>query len=293
MRTIPVLGLAAVLAGGAAIAGPAFAPPPKPGPPVRKPASTTWTPESLSQYADAMMADKAGDLEAAERAYDRAADDAKQPALYYNLADVQRRMERYKDAIKTYGKYLEAAPDAPDRADVEKLIEKLKATPPVVTIDGDDPRAVVFVDGVLVGPSPQTLQMTEGMHSFDRIGPESFRHETDKLSALEHEHVQTSTYNPGKDDTGNVVLSAAAAIRRSGGWRDQTREWRAPARMTLEPGHYETQMFDDNYLCSPVAFDVPKGDGVTYVFIDAAPRDPKDRGCIPITVRVKKVSFPP
>src|SRR5205085_11944109 len=104
--------------------------------------------------------------------------DETRPEVIYNLADVQRRMERTKDAIEKYKKYLEVAPDAPDRADVQKLIDKLAATPPIVTVDGEDPRAVVFIDGVLAGPSPQSVAVTEGKHVFDRIGPTSYERHT-------------------------------------------------------------------------------------------------------------------
>jgi len=39
-------------------------------------------------------------------------------------------------------------------------------------------------------------------------------------------------------------------------------------------------------------FDVPKGDGVTFIYIDAPERNDRDRSCVPITVKVKKVVFP-
>ena len=289
MRTTHLV-LGALLAGGLATAGPAFGPPARPGPPVRKPANVSYTGDQLSAFAEASMADKAGDLATAENRYRRACDDAKQPTCYYNLADVQRRMERPKDAIESYGKYLEAAPDAPDHAEVENLIELLKRSPPVVTIDGEDPRAVVFVDGQYVGPSPQTLQLTEGRHTFDRIGPASLDHETDTLKALQVRHVQA---NGNREEVGNVVLSAG--IQRSGAWRDGPREWRIPSRFTLAPGRYETLPFGSKNFCKRIAFDIPKGDAITFVYIDAdepddgAPRPP----CLKLSVKVKKVSFPP
>ncbi len=289
LRTIH-LGLGTLLVGGIATAGPAFGPPARPGPPVRKPANVSYTGDQLSAFAEASMADKAGDLETAENRYRRACDDAKQATCYYNLADVQRRMERTKDAIESYGKYLEAAPEAKDRAEVEKLVDRLSQTPPVVTIDGDDPRAVVFVDGVYVGPSPQTLQLTEGKHTFDRIGPTSLEHQSDDLKPLQVRHIQG--YG-NREEVGNVVLSAS--IRRSGTWRDGAREWRIPSRVTLAPGRYETLPFGSKSFCNPIVFDIPKGDAVTYVYIDAdEPPDGAPRpACVKITVKTRKVSFPP
>ncbi|CAN5912407.1 hypothetical protein BH11MYX3_BH11MYX3_15580 [soil metagenome] len=289
MRTTHLV-LGALLVGGIATAGPAFGPPARPGPPVRKPASVSYTSDQLSALAEASMADKAGDLETAENRYSRTCDDAKQASCYYNLADVQRRMERTKEALESYGKYLEAAPEAADRAEVQKLIERLKQTPPVVTIDGDDPRAVVFVDGVYVGPSPQTLQLTEGSHTFDRIGPTSLEHHTDDLKPIQVRHIQG--YG-NREEIGNVVLSGS--IRRSGQWRDGARDWRIPSRFTLAPGRYETLPFASKNFCNPIAFEVPKGDGVTYVYIDAdEPEDGQPRpACLKLEVTTKKLSFPP
>jgi tetratricopeptide (TPR) repeat protein len=290
-RRIQIAFGSLVLAGAAA-AAPAFAPPPRPGPPVRKPASIAFSADALAEFAEGIMADKAGELEKAEQRYRRATEIDKQPASFYNLADVQRRMEKYKEAIKSYGKYLEAAPDATDRAAVEQLVQTLQATPQIVTIDGEDPRAVVFVDGIFVGPSPVSIQVPDGKHVVDRIGPTSFEHRTISAKPLDVDHIHAY----GDEKAGNVVLSAAVAVRRGGGWRDGDREWELPSRFTLAPGRYETQM-SGNYLCSPIGFDVPKGDGVTFVFIDATGPDPQDksaqRACLPITVRVKKVVFPP
>jgi hypothetical protein len=285
------LVLGVVLASGVAAAAPPFAPPPKPGPPVRKPASQTFTADALSEFAEAIIADKHGDLEQAENHYRRAADAGDQPACHYNLADVRRRMERTKDAIEEYKKYLELLPDAPDRSDVEKLVEQLQATPPILTIDGDDPRAVVFVDGIYVGPSPQSIQITEGKHAVDRIGPTSYQHETVTLKALDHRHVEI---NSRPEEPGNVVLSSSVGMYRSGGWRDEQREWRMHARFPLDPGRYQTQPFGPKFLCNPLAFEVTKGDGVLFVYIDSPEQKDSDRGgCMADTVKTKKVVFPP
>lgn len=290
MRSPPLVVLGAVLAfAGAAIAGPGFGPPPKPGPPVRKPASLEFSAEALGEFAEAMIADKAGDLEKAKDHYRRALDDAKQPAVLYNMADVERRMERYKDAIETYGKYLDAAPDAPDRAEVEALIAKLKDTPPIITVDGEDPRAIVVLDGVLVGPSPQTITVTPGWHAVDRIGPRSFDHDIFEAKPLDMRHLDSSSR---KEEPGNVVFTASSGIQRSGSWLDGDREWRFPHRMDLPAGRYETVLFDDRYLCTSVVFDVPKGDGVFYVYLDAGAKPDRSK-CTPFTVKIKKLVFPP
>jgi hypothetical protein len=287
MRSLPLALSALLVLASSATAGPAFGPPPKPGPPVRKPASLEFSAEALGEFAEAMMADKAGDLERAHDHYRRALGDVKPPAALYNMADVERRMERYKDAIETFGKYLEAAPDASDRAEVEALIGRLKQTPPIITVDGDDPQALVFLDGVLVGPSPQTIQIPPGWHAVDRVGPRSFEHDELEAKPLDMRHLQSR-----KEETGNVVFTASSGIQMSGSWRDGGREWRFPHRIDLPPGRHETTAFNETYLCNSVVFDVPKGDGVTYVYLDA-PARPDRSTCIPFTVKTKKLVFPP
>lgn len=290
MRSTPlVLGTLLAMA-GAAIAGPAFGPPPKPGPPVRKPANLEFTAEALAEFAEGMMADKAGDLEQARSHYRRALDgDVKQPAAYYNMADVERRMELYKDAIETYRKYLDAAPDAPDRGEVEALIEKLKQTAPIITVDGYDARALVFLDGVLVGPSPQTIQISPGWHAVDRVGLESFEHDVFEAKPLDMRHLQTTER---KDEKGNVVFTTSSAFQNTGSWKDADRTWRFPHRNELPPGRYETVPWDGKYLCNSIVFDVPKGDGVYYVYIDAGITPDRSK-CLPFTVKTKKLVFPP
>ncbi len=288
----PLLALGALLLGSsAAIAGPAYGPPPKPGPPVRKPASLEYSAETLGEFAEAILADRAGDLESAKQHYNRANNDAPLPAVLYNLADVLRRMEQYKDAIEHYRKYLDAAPDAPDRADVEALIAKLQQTPPIITVDGDEPRALVFLDGVLVGPSPQTIQITPGWHAVDRVGPETFEHDSFEAKPLDMRHLE-APYRGAKEEEGNVVFTTSSAMQTSGSWKDGDRMWRFPHRNVLPPGRYETTPFDGRYLCNSVLFDVPPGNGVLYVYIDAGPT-PDRKQCLPFTVKTKKLVFPP
>jgi tetratricopeptide (TPR) repeat protein len=48
------------------------------------------------------------------------------PAFLYNIAQSHRQARRSEEAVRFYQKYLELAPEAPDRADVEKLIVQLR-----------------------------------------------------------------------------------------------------------------------------------------------------------------------
>jgi tetratricopeptide (TPR) repeat protein len=48
------------------------------------------------------------------------------PALLFDLGQVNRHLGRLDDALRNYRDYLEAFPDAPNRAAVEKLIVETK-----------------------------------------------------------------------------------------------------------------------------------------------------------------------
>lgn len=48
------------------------------------------------------------------------------PMLLFNLAQAQRRMKRYDEALHFYRAYLRAMPDAPNRGDAEKLTSEME-----------------------------------------------------------------------------------------------------------------------------------------------------------------------
>lgn len=258
----------------------ALAAPPKP---VRKPPPPNLDADRIEAYVDAVLLDRSGD-------YDRAIDryrrfDKDEPNILYNIADLYRRMENPKEAIVYYKKYLAAAPAAADRAIVGKLIEQLEKTPQTIVVDGDDLDAVVFIDGKAVGPSPYVGTLTEGDHAVERIGPQSYTHETVAAKPLGERHL--SGY--AREDAGNVVMSSP--VRYSGSWTDGGKTFRMHERFALPPGRVDTFFFEPGRACSPVSFEVPQ-DGVVYVWIEA-PREMKRGGaCTPIKVTAQKLAFP-
>jgi len=238
--------------------------------------------DRLEYFVDGVMLDKAGDLELAASRYRSASDGMKHANIAYNIADLERRMEDWRAAIEMYKKYLELAPDAPDRAAVQKLIEQIEKTPQAIYVDGEDLDGVVFIDGKPAGPSPLATTLTEGRHVVDRIGPSSHSHRTVMARPMQHEHITSHS-----DDTGNVVLSTSSSL--GGSWKDGKTEYQMNARFALPPGRYDTYFMRPGWACSPLSFEVPK-DGLVYVFIDA----PKEKSgeCIPIKVTSQKIQFP-
>ncbi len=258
----------------------------KPSPAKRKPALEKYSVESLIMFVDAVIADKAGDLHTADSKYGQIADDG-HPSTLYNLADVKRRLENDSQAIRYYQKYLEAAPDAPDRKEVERLIETIKNRPFVAVIDGEDMDAVVLVDGKLIGPSPAHVSPKPGPHVADRIGPRTYRHEIISGRSSGTEHVRMN-YTEAE---GNVVLVGSWQLRLAGTWEDNGTKYVLPGRFTLAPGHYETYVKSSQYACNKIAFDVGKGDDITYVYVDVMPGD-SGKFCKDVITKVQKIRLP-
>ena len=275
-----------LLVGAGALAGP----PPK-APPKRKPAGEAYSLEALNKFVDAIIADKAGELRDAERAYEKSIEASPQPNSYYNLADLQRRMERLDKAIATYQKYLEVAPSAPDKQEVLGIIDQLQHSPGTLVVDGDEPHALVLVDGKVVGPSPQVLQLPAGEHMADRIAPTGMRGQRVKIENGKAQHIQLSvgSYNRDKADDGNVVFSASPDITMSGSWNEGATRFRLPGKVALAPGHYVTQPFG-RYACNTIAFDVQPGKHITYVYLEGTAKTPD--GCVPMRAYAQKLVLP-
>lgn len=251
----------------------------------RKPPTDKYPAQAIDPFVEAVLADKAGELDIAMRRYQDANKISEQANTHYNIADVRRRMERWKQAVESYRKYLELAPAAPDRAEVERLIAQLEQRPGTIVIDGEDPDGVVFVDGKLIGPSPAVLQVSDGRHVADRITPTGHVHRTFDVKPATSEHLRM---NSSREEPGNVVLSSN--LRFSGSWRDNGNEYRLGGRMELPPGRHETYLLSRDRACSPLVFVAPRPGEVVYVFVDAAE---SQRGCVTIKVQQTKVRFAP
>jgi hypothetical protein len=197
-------------------------------------------------------------------------------------------MERWKQAIESYKKYLELAPDAPDRAEVERLIEQLAKRPGTAVIDGEEPDAIVFVDGKLIGPSPVVLQVGDGRHTADRITKTTHAQRTFEVKPATTEHIRLTA---SREEPGNVILSGN--VRFGGTWRDRGHEYQLPGRMALPPGRHSTYLVSPDRACSPLVFDAPKPDELVFVYVHAQADERARGGCLPIQIIQTKVRFPP
>src|SRR5688572_4563087 len=190
MRSALVLG--AVLFG---LAGTAAADDPA----KRKAAPDKFTKAAGEAFRAANAADQKGDLPPALGLYQKAFAISPHEATIFNIADVERRLGKLTDAIRSYETYLAIAPEAADRKTVEAVLHKLSTTPGsvfVMTGPPSDPKSIdlatayiLFNAKVMVKPgTPQTeavdagtnrgfeLTVAPGTYYVDAVTPLTYGH---------------------------------------------------------------------------------------------------------------------
>jgi len=135
-------------------------------------------------FVAAQEADAKGDLNLATKQYQRAIEIAPHPDAYFNLADVQVRAKNVASAIRSYEKYLELAPEAKDRAAVEKRIAELLAMKGTLEMKFDEPDGLVFANGVLLGKMRGNYPLRAGTYHIDVITPITYGSGTCEATAL-------------------------------------------------------------------------------------------------------------
>jgi tetratricopeptide (TPR) repeat protein len=240
-------------------------------------------------FAKAQAAEAKGNLTEAIHQYERAMAIAPHPNTQFNLAEAQRAAKDFVGAATSYAKYLELAPDASDRAHVEKLVAQLRAMPGTVDLETEEIGALAYLDGVLVGPAPRKVELPTGTHQLDLVTPITFSGSACVATAGRHSSCR-ATARPRVD--GNVIISGSWNL---GGleWSVDHQRFRVHGRFPAKPGHYELTV--DKRQCKPLPLDVPAGDDVlTYAFITMPeePRDVLSRPCMALSIAQHRVAFP-
>jgi hypothetical protein len=155
-------------------------------------------------------------------------------------------------------------------------------------IDGEDPDAIIFVDGKLRGPSPLVLPVSEGRHTADRITATGHAHRTFEVPRATTEHLRMTI---SREEPGNVILNGN--LRFSGSWNDNGNRYQIPGRMALPPGRHSTYLVSPNRACRPLVFDAPRPDELVYVYVEVPEPDRASGGCLPIKVQQTKVRLSP
>ena len=131
--------------------------------------------EDEQRFVDLAQAGKQaydeGNFELAASLFVNALDICEDTRVVLYLGHSYRNLDRYDDAIRTYRRYLDLDPDAPDRGKIERYIaemeEKSRALVPTVSIETEPPGAAVHLDALdtpVLGMTPHTAQIPAGAH---------------------------------------------------------------------------------------------------------------------------------
>lgn len=114
----------------------------------------------------------AGDYEGAIAEFKAAFDIKASTGALYNIAKSYEKMGRYEEAIDYYQQYLDLEPNAPDRADIEETIKRLRrsirARYQELSVSSDPPGADIYLDDRNTGLQGQTnyrFKVTPGPHT--------------------------------------------------------------------------------------------------------------------------------
>lgn len=98
------------------------------------------------------------------RAYDLVGEHPARPLILFNIARAHERLFRYDLALEYYDRFLqEAAPDAPQRGEVEGAIRVLEGLLGTLSIESNV-EAEVWVDDRQVGSAPGSVRIPGGSH---------------------------------------------------------------------------------------------------------------------------------
>jgi tetratricopeptide (TPR) repeat protein len=276
----------------------------------RKGTPDKFTKAAGEAFTEAVTADKAGDLKTALGLYQKAYGISPHPSTAYNIADVQRRLLLYADALRSYETYLALAPSAGDRRDVEALIDKLAKMPGtmhLVTGAASDPNAVdwksayVLVGGELklrpgTAPQPQQefggapgyqLALPAGTYVVDVVTPITHGHQTCRVDVGGHGICRVSA-KPRTD--GRLVVNASQ--RHLSVYLDpKSRASITGQRRELPAGKHKLLVRDRSYECRPIRIELPAGGDVQYVFVSTA--EFEFERCRALDVKQHRLRFSP
>jgi hypothetical protein len=120
--------------------------------------------EAAREFAAGQAADKKKDWPTAIQHYVRANDLLPHPNAMFNIGTDYERLGNLRQAAVWFQRYIEAAPDAPDREKISRLIRELAVRPSTLTVRTIPAGARVLIDGAYAGPSPYSGKIKGGPH---------------------------------------------------------------------------------------------------------------------------------
>lgn len=274
----------------------------------RKQAPDKFTKAAGEAFNAAVDADTKGDLRTALAMFKKAHAISPHPSTIFNIADVERRLGNLESAIRSFEIYLVMSPDAKDRADVEKQLEVLAATPGtihVITLDSTSSESLdltagyVIIDGKIEkkpGPVPTikprgiagvSIQVPPGKHVVDFVTPLTYA-------------TSECDVDPGGVDwcemravariDGNAIVSASE--RRMDIQRERNGKDFLYKRFELPTGKHRLIVQDRNWGCAPLPLEVAGGNTVTYAFVNVTEYDGLKR-CRTLDIKQHRLQFSP
>jgi len=252
----------------------------------RKAAPDKFVKAASEAFTAAGAAEQAGDLRGALGLYQRAWEISPHPSTIYNIGDVQRRLGEVAAAIKAYETYLALLPGAPDRKEVEALLDKLARTPGTIVLEtgpASDPNAVDFksayilVDGEPRVPPGAAVKRDGGGRPIVELEVRAGERIIDIVTALTFSS-QRCKVGPNRRETcavrakpridGRVVISDGARV---GVTATPKGDPLTGKRFELAPGTHRLLVRDRSFECPPLVVEAPAGASeVAYVFLASA-----------------------
>ncbi|HJL02562.1 MAG TPA: PEGA domain-containing protein [Polyangiaceae bacterium LLY-WYZ-15_(1-7)] len=121
--------------------------------------------QAREAYAQGQELFRAGQFEESLASFERAYELIPNPVVLLGVAEASERTGDVTRTIEALEGYLEGRPDAPDRADVEARLERLRAIPGQIFVSTDPQGATIVLDGEDTGEvTPATLEAGAGDH---------------------------------------------------------------------------------------------------------------------------------
>jgi tetratricopeptide (TPR) repeat protein len=243
--------------------------------PLRHKSSTADYPsDARAKFARGVVLEREGRTNDAKTEYSESAELSPQANTFYDIAMMWCAIGLYGDCADQLKKYLELAPKAADRAEVEKIIKELENRVPDVFVGARDfassePGLVVLLDGQVMGAGPMTIHPTAGRHVIERVGPTLYaRSQVNIETARNDQEVEPTAVV----STGNVIMDGLAPFEAPVVWKENGVTFAAQQRFRLPIGHYKTsgreRPDEPRVLCKPIEFDVRSASELTHVHVE-------------------------
>ncbi len=196
--------------------------------------------EAGREFAAGQAADRKKDWPTAIQHYVRANDLAPHPNAMFNIASDYDKLGNLRQAAVWYQRYLEAAPDAPDRDKVGKLLRELVVRPATLTARTIPAGARISVDGEPRGTTPYNGKINGGRHriTFEHEG----RKEDREISVEFGEPAVLDLTLKGEAGTLRVVGPPGAVLTV-----DDLPAGSLPASVDLTPGRHTLRVTSYGY----------------------------------------------